>query len=310
MKSFLISCLVGLLPLSVMAQEKADIEAEIASNKDTIKVFQKRVDSLQAKLNALPGWRFGAFGTIGGNISEFTNWYAQGFPNNSSGNIGFTLNAFANLKQPSFYWRNAINTNLSWVRIDDRDDPDDDTGFRAATDVFNLTSLFGLKLDEKWAISTLLEYRTTLIYNFHNPGYFDLGFGATWTPVTDLVVVIQPLNYNIVLSDEDELFESSGGAKIVADYTRKLGAVSFKTNLSVFQSYRDTNLSNWTWTNSLAYTLWKVIGLGFDFGLRNNRQETLNFVRNNAPTPDPDATFDRIDNELQSYWTLGLSYSF
>ena len=53
-----------------------------------------------------------------------------------------------------------------------------------------------------------------------------------------------------------------------------------------------------------------MIGVGFDFGLRNNKQETLNYIVNNAPTPNPDATFDTIDNELQTYWTLGLSYKF
>ena len=138
----------------------------------------------------------------------------------------------------------------------------------------------------------------------------DLGVGATWTPVADLVVVIHPLNYNFVFSDADAIFDSSLGAKIVADYTKQIGAVSFKTNFSTFQSYKSGDLSNWTWTNSFAYTLWKMIGVGFDFGLRSNKQETLNYLVNNAPTPDPTATFDSIDNELQTYWTLGLSYSF
>jgi len=44
--------------------------------------------------------------------------------------------------------------------------------------------------------------------------------------------------------------------------------------------------------------------------LRSNKQETLNYVMNQAPTPDPTATFDSIDNKLQTYWTLGLSYKF
>ena len=71
----------------------------------------------------------------------------------------------------------------------------------------------------------------------------------------DLVVVIHPLNYNFVFADNDAVFKSSLGAKIVADYTRQIGAVNFKTNLSTFQSYKDSNLSNWTWTNSFGYTL-------------------------------------------------------
>ncbi|MEL7268495.1 MAG: DUF3078 domain-containing protein [Bacteroidota bacterium] len=298
------------LATSLQAQTAEEIKAEMAPKKDSIAAIQGRVDALQSQLDALPGWKIGAFGTIGGSISEFNNWFAQGIPNNSSGNIGFTVNAFANLQEEKFFWRNAANVNLAWVKLDDQDDPTDDDSFREATDVFNITSLYGRKLSEKFAVSTLAEYRTTLLSNVNNPGYLDIGIGATWTPINNLVVVIHPLNYNFVFSDEDTIFKSSLGAKIVADYTRQIGAVSFKSNLSMFQSYESGNLSNWTWTNSFAYTLWKVIGVGFDFGLRNNKQETLNFVQNLAPTPDPEATFDSIDNELQTYWTLGLSYSF
>ena len=310
MKQILTTSILLLWATGIFGQTAEEIKAEMAPKKDSIAANQGRVDALQTQQDALPGWKIGAFGTIGGSNSEFNNWFAQGIPNNSSGNIGFTVNAFANLQEEKFFWRNAANVNLAWVKLDDEDDPTDDSGFREATDVFNISSLYGWKLSEKFAISALAEYRTTLLSNVNNPGYLDIGVGATWTPITDLVVVIHPLNYNFVFSDEDTIFESSAGAKIVADYTRKIGAISFKSNLSMFQSYENGDLSNWTWTNSFAYTLWKVIGVGFDFGLRNNRQETLNFVQNLAPVPDPDATFDSIDNELQTYWTLGLSYSF
>lgn len=310
MKRFLTTTLCVLALSSAMAQTEAEIKAEMAPKKDSIAAIQSRVNALQSQLDALPGWKIGAFGTIGGSISQFDNWFAQGIPNNSSGNIGFTVNAFANLQEEKFFWRNSANVNLAWVKLDDKDDPDDEDGFREATDVFNLNSLYGRKLSEKFAISAMAEYRTTLLSNFNDPGYLDLGLGATWTPITNLVVVIHPLNYNFVFSKEDNIFESSIGAKIMADYTRQIGAINFKTNLSMFQSYKSSDLSNWTWTNSFSYTLWKMIGVGFDFGLRSNKQETLNYVINQAPTPDPTATFDSIDNKLQTYWTLGLSYKF
>ncbi|OQD44169.1 DUF3078 domain-containing protein [Croceivirga radicis] len=292
------------------AQTEEELKATLAEKKDSIAAIQGRANAIQAKIDALPGWKLGAFGTIGGSISQFNNWYAQGFPDNSSGNIGFSFNAFANLQEEKFFWRNALTTNLSWVKFDDKNDPTDDDSFREATDVFNLSSLYGRKLSDKFAVSGLMEYRTTILNNFNDPGYLDLGVGATWTPIQNLVVVIHPLNYNFVFADDDTIFNSSLGAKIVADYTRKIGAVGFKSNLSAFQSYESGDLSNWTWTNSFSYTLWKMIGVGFDFGLRNNKQETLNYVRNLAATPDATATFDSIDNDLQTYWTLGLSYSF
>ena len=305
----LIFTVVGVLITSVTFSQTLDeLKATQAAKKDSIAAIQGRVNALQAQIDALPGWRKGAFGTIGFSLSEFNKWYAQGTPNVSSGNIGFTVNAFANLIQEKFFWRNGLNVNLTWIKFDDQDNPDDDSSFREATDVFNISSLYGRKLSEKFAISGLAEYRTTILNNFNNPGYLDVGVGATWTPIKDLVVVIHPLNYNFVFSDEDTIFESSMGAKIVADYTRKIGAVNFKSNLSMFQSYKSADYSNWTWINSFGYTLWKKIGVGFDFGLRNNKQEALNYAINTLG--ETTTTFDTVDNDLQSYWLLGLNYSF
>ncbi len=294
--------------MNLTAQTEEELKATLASKKDSIVAIQGRANALQAQLDALPGWKIGAFGTIGGSLSDFNNWFAQGVPNNSSGNIGFNFNAYANLKQEKFFWRNALTVNLAWVKVDNKDIDTDEEGFTGTTDVFNLSSLYGRNLSEKLAVSGLLEYRTTILDNFNDPGYLDIGVGFTWMPVTDLVVVIHPLNYNFVFADNDSVFESSAGAKIVADYTRRIGAINFKTNLSVFQSYEDNDLSNWTWTNSFSYTLWKAIGVGFDFGLRNNRQEALNFAL--AQDPPTATSFDDLDNELQSFWTIGLSYAF
>ena len=290
------------------AQTKEELVKQKSEKQAEADAAQGEANAIQAQIDALPGWRVGAFGTIGGSLSNFNNWYSQGTPNNSSGNIGFTVNGYANLIQEKFFWRNSLTTNLNWVKLDNQDDPDDDDSFNPTTDVFNLSSLYGRKLSEKWAVSGMAEYRTTLLDNFNDPGYLDLGVGATWTPLENLIVVIHPANYNFVFADGDSVFDSSFGAKIVADYTRQIGAVNFKSNFSTFQSYKSGDLSNWTWTNSFGYTLWKMIGVGFDFGLRSNKQEALNYAL--TTLGDAGATFDNIDNDLQTYWTLGLSYKF
>ncbi|WP_027076647.1 DUF3078 domain-containing protein [Maribacter antarcticus] len=288
------------------SQSEEELKSQLGSKKDSISDIQSRLDAIQGKIDALAGWKKGAFGTIGANLSSFNNWYAQGSPNNSTGNIGITVNGFANLNQEKFFWRNAGNVNLGWVKFDDKDLATDDDSFRQAADVFTISSLYGHKLNEKFAISGLGEYRTTILDNFNDPGYLDVGVGATWTPIADLVVVIHPLNYNFVFSSNDVVFQSSLGAKILADYTRKIGMVNFKTNFSMFQSYENGDLSNYTWINSLGYTIWNGIGLGLEFGLRNNKQEALNFALNNNPT----ATFENVDNDLQTYFLFGLNYSF
>jgi len=302
---------------TLTAQTVEELKSELGPKKDSIAAIQGRVDAIQAKIDGMPGWKKGVFGTIGGNIGGFNNWFTQALPNNSSGNIGITLNGYANLKQEKYFWRNSLNINLAWVKLENTSDgiiiPEEQKGFRESVDVFSITSLYGYKLSKTWAVSTLGEYRTTLLNNFNNPGYLDLGVGVTWTPITDLVVVIHPLNYNFVFSDGDAQFESSLGAKIVADYTRKIGAINFKTNLSAFLSYEDPDYSNWTWTNSFSYTLWKMIGVGFDFGLRSNKQEAFNFGLGQdamANPPITTRTLENTDNELQSFWNIGLSYSF
>ncbi|MGC6431871.1 MAG: DUF3078 domain-containing protein [Jejuia sp.] len=313
MKKLLFLAILLLSCSIAQAQTKEELEKQKAEKQAEADAAQAEANALQAKIDALPGWRTGAFGVIGGSLSNFNNWYAQGTPNNSSGNIGFTLNAFANLIQEDFFWRNALTTNLNWVKLDDKDNGTDaDDSFEPTTDVFNLSSLYGRNIAKNIAASALMEYRTTILNNFNDPGYLDLGIGATWTPVENLVVVIHPLNYNFVFADNDTVFESSLGAKIVADYTRQIGAIAFKTNLSAFQSYKSGDLSNWTWTNSFSYTLWKMIGVGFDFGLRSNKQEALNYIQmlDVAQGGDPNATFETVDNDLQTYWTLGLSYKF
>ncbi|MGJ8548297.1 DUF3078 domain-containing protein [Winogradskyella wichelsiae] len=290
------------------SQTKEELQAQKAEKQAEANKFQGEANAIQKQIDALPGWRVGAFGTIGGSLSEFNDWYSQGTPNNSSGNIGISFNAFANKIEDKYFWRNALTANFAWVKLDDKDDATDSDSFESTTDVFNISSLYGYKLTEKIAVSGLGEYRTTVLDNFNDPGYLDLGIGATWTPIENLIVVVHPLNYNFVFASDDTIFESSLGAKIVADYTRQIGAIHFKTNLSAFQSYESSNLSNVTWTNSFSYKLWKMIGVGFDFGLRSNKQEALDYSVNTLGNVTE--TFDSVDNKLQSYYTVGLTYAF
>jgi hypothetical protein len=301
MKKLSILILLVCFSLSVNAQSAEELKKEIAPKKAQIKKLQEEVKSLQSKIDAFPGWRKGAFGTIGASLSGFNNWYARTSPNVNAGNIGITVNAFANLIEENFFWRNSGNINLGWVKLDDKNNPNDSSDFETATDVFTLTSLYGKRLNKKWALSGLAEYRTTLIDNFNNPGFLDFGIGFTWTPTSRLVVVMHPANYNTIFSSGNTVFTSSPGGKLVADYTAKHNNISVKSNFSMFQSYKDGNLSNWTWTNSFGYKIWKGIGLGFEFGLRDNQQEAAN---------SQGVALELANNKLQSFWLFGLSYGF
>jgi hypothetical protein len=270
-----IACLMSVN--SMVAQTLEELEALKKMKKDTLSRLEKEIKQIQKQIDDLPGWDIGAYGTIGFNIANFNNWFQKKVPNSAGGSIGITINGFANFDDPTHFWRNAGNVNMGWVRFDDRDDPDDEENFRVATDIFNLSSLYGRKLSNSLAASGRLEYRSSLLNNFNDPGYLDLGIGGTWDPVKGLYVTVHPLNANLVFADSESIFESTFGAKIVADYAREFSSgISFKSNFSGFLSYRDINRSNWTWTNTFSYQLWKIIGIGIEGGLRGNRQEAGN----------------------------------
>lgn len=286
-----------------LQQMKDEKSAELTKLKGELSELTGRVDALKGEVAALndqltpyPRWEKGLLGTVGLNFSTFNDWLLRDQPNTSAVNIGFSTTGFANADFEKSFWRNNLNLTLGWLKFDDRDNPDDIDEFQVSADAFNVSSLFGYKLSDKLAISALGEYRTSILEDrFNNPGYLDLGTGATWTPIKDLVVVIHPLNYNFVFSDMEFEFESSLGAKVVADYSRKLAkGVVWKSNLSAFMSYEGSDLSNWTWVNGFS-TAVKGVGIGLDIGLRSNQQEA------NAAMLS--------DNPLQTYWILGLSYA-
>lgn len=304
---FAIALLVGASSFAQKTPTLEELKAEKAKKSAELAKLQGEVNDLKSKIDAFPGWKFGTFGTIGANFSGFNNWYSNTVPNSSAGNIGITANGFANLDRDKYFWKNSGTINLGWVKLDDKDKADDDSSFNGTTDVFNISSLFGYKLTKTLAVSVLGEYRTSLIENFNDPGYLDIGVGGTWTPISELVVVVHPLNYNYIFSKGESSFKSSTGTKIVADYNKSFGKLKFRSKFSSFISYTDVkNLSNWTWINSLGFNIWKGIGVGIETGLRDNKQETFNSPLNAGKYTSLKGT----KRQIQSYWLFGLSYGF
>ena len=280
------------------AAELTKATADLEALTKKVETLQGEVDALVDKITPYPRWDKGVLGNLGLNFANFSDWLSKDDPSTNATTIGVTANAFANADYQRSFWRNGMNLGLGWLKFDNKDVPDteENQDFQVSADAFNVTSLYGYKLTDKWAISTLGEYRTAILDGkFNDPGYLDLGLGATWTPIKDLVAVFHPLNYNFVFSDGDFDYESSLGCKAVVDYTTKLTeGVAWKSNFSGFYSYQGSDLHNWTWINGLT-TAVKGIGVGLDFGLRNNKQEAL--------------AAGKTDNPLQTYWLLGLSYA-
>lgn len=286
------------LTLEELKKQKADLAAKSAPVIAEADALKAQMDDINAKIATFPGWYKGAFGTLGANFTGRNNWFAAGeLKNSTATTILGSFNAFANKIDTKYFWRNAASLNLGWQKLKTGKEGEGDPKFEPVADVLNVTSLFGYNLSSKLAVSTLAEYRTSIIQNFNNPGYLDIGAGITYTPIKNMVLVFHPLNYNFVFSDLDDKFTPSLGCKVLGDYNTTLyRGIKWRSNLSAFISYKnnDPSLHNGTWTNWFGFNLWKGIGVGIEHGLRFSAQERRELG---------------ITDTFQSYYVIGLSYS-
>jgi hypothetical protein len=276
--------------LEELNEQKIALQAQAAP----INAAIAEIDAQIVALTPIPAWTKGLAGTVGFNYSALNNWVINPNPNSRTSTILGSLNTFANLTKERYFWRNSAMLNLGWQKLQLDVDNDEGSEYQPTVDVLQLTSLFGYNLSRTLAASALTEFRSSVIRNAFNPAYLDIGVGATWKPSENLVVVFHPLNYNFIIAEDNTEYTSSLGCKIIADYNQEVyQGVKLRSNASAFLSYKDAQeFSNLTWTNGISFTLFKGFGIGLEYALRWNPQET-----------------QAVDSDIQRYFLIGLSYA-
>ena len=301
--------------------KKAELEATIGEKQGEIDAVQGELDGINKELTYLSGWNTGVSGLIGMDFGKSNKWISNPNPSSSSSALSIGLTGYANREAPKYFWKNKLIINKAWQDIDILSGEDDKLFDQGTVDILNLSSLAGYKLTEKIALSALGELNTS-VENFLEPGTFDIGLGATWTPIPNMVVVVHPLNYHIAWSaDGDASAQGAIGAKVRVDYQDEFNIkgkkISWSTTLTSFIPYsnkktpvksvdafgipllsdptdvgsfvfRDAGLFEYTWLNTLSFQVWKGIGVGVNFGIRNSEFEF---------------------QDLQSFYSIGLSYT-
>ena len=304
------------MTLEEMKASKAELAAKIAENQSMVDATQGELDALQKKINQLSGWMTGLSGVVGLNFGGSNRWAGAPNPSSNSQALAIGVTGFANKDQAKYFWNNKLIINKAWQRVETDGTNGGDLFDNGTVDILNVSSLFGYKLTDKIALSALGELNTSL-ENFLEPGTFDFGVGITWTPISNLVVVIHPLNYHIAWSGLGSPTESAGsvGAKIRADYQNSFtfagNKIAWSSTLTSFLPYtggddnevankdkfglidetnptRMAGLFEYTWLNTFSFQVWKGIGVGLTFGIR-------------------DAEFEFED--LQTFYTIGLTYT-
>jgi len=300
--------------LEELKSMKSDKEASIADLQGQINAIQGEVDGISKDIDLLTGWRKGLSGIIGFDWNKSNGWIASPNPDASSSALNIGINAYALQDKAKTFWHNKGFVTKSWQDVDlssgDAGADDDGLFDNGTVDILNISSLGGYKLTDKFALSGLGELNTS-IENFLSPGTLDIGVGATWLPIQNMTVVVHPLNYHVAFSGLDNLdSQGSIGAKVRVDYFQDFNvggkAVKWSTTLTSFMPYSndktiveldptdptntfEAGLFEYTWLNTLSFELWKGIGVGLGWGIRNSQFEST---------------------DTQSYTSIGLSYGF
>lgn len=300
------------MSLEQLKAKKTELAAQAAEAQATADKITGEISGLQKEIDILSGWMKGVAGNVGFGLNSFSNWAAATNPNSSSSSLGLNLTAFANKLTEKTLWNNKLIVQEGFQKVNTAG-LDDQPGLldseNHTVDLLNFASLYGYRIHPKFAITALGEFNSS-VANFLEPGVLDIGVGGTWTPTSNLVVVVHPLNYHVAFSGVGENPTSSGsiGAKLRADYTNSYTIVGKKVNfsstLSTFLPYSgakdlanpltpddiETNVGpfEYTWINNISFEVWKGIGVGVGFGFRG-------------------AEFENADT--QNFYNLGLSYN-
>ena len=293
--------IAGAQSLDELKNKKAELEAQRAEKQAEADAFNGEIADLASQIEVLSGWRTGYSGLIGFDFSKSNGWIANPNPDASSSALNINFTGFANRKADDYFWNNKGIITKSWQDVDlsegDSGAEDDGLFDNSTVDIVNLSSLYGRNISDNLALSALGELNTSL-ENFFNPGTFDIGVGVTWTPNPDFVLVIHPLNYHVAFSGVDGVDTRGAlGAKLRADYTRSVNVggkpLNWSSTLTSFIPYAGADMGQptlfeYTWLNTFSYEIYKGLGLGVNFGIRN-------------------AEFESADT--QSFYGLGLTYN-
>lgn len=304
--------------LKSMLSDKSAVAADLQAQADAAAA---EAADLQSQVEKLSGWRKGLGGIFGFDWSNANKWGGEALPVNAdeAGSVrgmGIAADISGHLLRDTdkTFWHNNLKVLGSYKDLDlaaetaaVREDGLFDVPNRVA-DLFNVSSTGGYKLTDKLALSANGELNTTLLDGkFFDPATIDLGLGVTWFPINNMSVSFLPLGYNIVARRTGDVDGTSAfGAKYKVTYFRDFAIQGkpfhWDTNLTGFYPYAKVEDAlpgqgngYWQWLNNVTFEVWRGIGVGFGFGFRQADFQAFDAVSG--------------DSDVQSYTTLGLSYS-
>lgn len=228
-------------------------------------------------------WRTGGAYTLSIGQGSQSNWAAGG--DDFSFTVNTSLRLFAFYKKSKHSWDNTLDINFGYLNTTS-------LGSRKNDDRFDLLSKYGLKLNKKFNLATLVNFRSQFLkgYTYPNnvktfasaflsPAYLIISQGIDFKPNKELSIFVSPVTSRWVFVTDSTLSAkgeygvkqhthsiNQNGAFATIGYQRAFNKmVSYKSRVDLFSNYqKDPQNVDVFMTNTFSAKVARIIAFSWN----------------------------------------------
>ncbi|HOZ70810.1 MAG TPA: DUF3078 domain-containing protein [Chitinophagaceae bacterium] len=247
-------------------------------------------------------WRTGGAYTLSIGQGSQSNWAAGG--DDFSFTVNTSLRLFAFYKKSKHSWDNTLDINFGYLNTTS-------LGSRKNDDRFDLLSKYGLKLNKKFNLATLVNFRSQFLkgYTYPNnvktfasaflsPAYLIVSQGIDFKPNKELSIFVSPVTSRWVFVTDSTLSAkgeygvkqhthsiNQNGAFATIGYQRAFNKmVSYKSRVDLFSNYqKDPQNVDVFMTNTFSAKVAKIIAFSWNVDMIYDDDARLFGPNNSSP---------------------------
>ncbi|HMU44995.1 MAG TPA: DUF3078 domain-containing protein [Chitinophagaceae bacterium] len=284
---------------SIIAQDAGIRKLQSESQRNIKKTFS---DTVSKK------WKAGVIYNINVGQGSLSNWAAGG--DDFSFSFATALSIFTSFKNENISWDNGIDINLGYINTTS-------LGGRKNDDRVDLVSKYGIALNKKLNLTTLINFRSQMLKgysytgttkdnnirknfasDFLSPAYVLISQGLDYKPGKGLSIFISPVTSRWVIAMDDSLSARGDYGVIPGKHsTNQLGAfatinyttsfnkfISYRGRVDLFSNYKNNPLNTDLYmTNAISAKLGKVICLSWNLDMIYDDDVKLFGENNSSP---------------------------
>lgn len=264
---------------------------------ESLRAVKKDINDTTSKT-----WKAGGAYRISIGQGTLSNWAAGG--DDFSLTVATSLNLFAFYKKNNQSWDNNLDINFGYVNTTS-------LGSRKNDDRFDLLSKYGLTLNSKLNLASLVNFRSQFLKGFTyqesskkfassflSPAFVIVSQGLDYKPGKNISIFVSPVTARWVIVKNDSLAaRGEYGVKAGRHSSNQLGAfatinyykafnkyVSYKGRLDLFSNYQNNPLNTDVYmTNILSAKVAKIVAFSWNVDMIYDDDVKLFGKTNSSP---------------------------